>query len=115
MYDATGFYEDSFVTAEGCDSVFYLDLTVVPTRLTTLNETICDGESVSVGTSTYTTTGTFQDILSSDETGCDSIVTLNLTVLNVPTTLLVESICDGETFGVGSSVYDATGTYTDTL
>jgi gliding motility-associated-like protein len=115
VYDATGFYEDSFVTTEGCDSVFYLDLTVVPTRLTTLNETICDGESVSVGTSTYTTTGTFQDILSSDETGCDSIVTLNLTVLNVPTTLLVESICDGETFGVGSSVYDATGTYTDTL
>jgi gliding motility-associated-like protein len=115
IYDATGFYEDSFITAEGCDSVFYLDLTVVPTRLTTLNETICDGESVSVGTSTYTTTGTFQDILTSAETGCDSIVTLNLTVLNVPTTLLVESICDGESFGVGSSAYDATGTYVDTL
>ena len=115
VYNTTGFYDNDFVTSSGCDSVFSLGLTVVPTRYTTLDRTICDGESVSVGSSTYTATGNYQDQLTSVETGCDSIVSLSLTVLNVPRTSLTESICDGETYTVGSSNYTATGTFTDTL
>ncbi|MCB9048393.1 MAG: gliding motility-associated C-terminal domain-containing protein [Lewinellaceae bacterium] len=115
VYNTTGFYDDEFVTASGCDSVFYLDLTVVPTRITNLVETICDGENVAVGSNTYTSTGAYQDLLTSVETGCDSIVNLNLTVLNVPRTSLTESICDGETYTVGTSGYTATGTFVDTL
>ncbi|MCB0571052.1 MAG: gliding motility-associated C-terminal domain-containing protein [Phaeodactylibacter sp.] len=114
-YSTTGFYENAFVTAQGCDSVFYLDLTIVPTRYTTLDEEICDGESVMVGGNTYTTSGTFEEMLLSAETGCDSIVTLNLTVLDVPETFLNEQICDGESFGVGASTYTTTGSYADTL
>ncbi len=115
VYNTTGFYDDDFITASGCDSVFYLDLTVVPTRITNLDETICDGESVAVGNNTYTASGSYQDLLTSVETGCDSIVNLNLTVLNVPRTSLTENICDGETYTVGASDYTVTGNYTDTL
>ncbi|MCB9285731.1 MAG: gliding motility-associated C-terminal domain-containing protein [Lewinellaceae bacterium] len=115
LYTTTGFYDNDFVTASGCDSVFYLDLTVIPTRYTTLDEMICDGESFQVGSSTYTTTGNYQDLLTSVETGCDSIVSLNLTVLNVPRTSLTESICDGETYTVGTSDYTTTGVFVDTL
>ncbi len=114
-YSTTGFYDDDFVTADGCDSVFYLDLTIVPTRYTTLDEVICDGESVLVGGNSYTATGTYEESLLSVETGCDSIVTLNLTVLDVPETYLDEQICEGETYPVGASSYAVSGSYTDTL
>ncbi|MCB0562556.1 MAG: hypothetical protein KDD09_26575, partial [Phaeodactylibacter sp.] len=114
-YSTTGFYDNDFVTASGCDSVFYLDLTVVPTRITNLNESICNGESFPVGGSAYTATGIYQDLLTSAETGCDSIVNLDLTVLNVPRTSLTENICEGETFPVGPSSYATTGVFVDTL
>ncbi|MCB0596899.1 MAG: hypothetical protein KDD28_22635, partial [Phaeodactylibacter sp.] len=114
-YSATGFYDNDFVTASGCDSVFYLDLTVVPTRITNLDESICNGESFPVGGSAYTATGIYQDLLISAETGCDSIVNLDLTVLNVPRTSLTENICEGETFPVGPSSYATTGIFVDTL
>jgi len=115
VYDMTGFYDHPTVTATGCDSVFYLDLTVIPTRYTTIDSTVCDGESVTVGSNTYTTTGTYEDMMMSIETGCDSVVTLNLTVLNVPVTNLTESICNGEIYEVGTSDYTLTGIYADTL
>ncbi|WP_425422473.1 gliding motility-associated C-terminal domain-containing protein [Phaeodactylibacter xiamenensis] len=114
-YDATGLYPNDFVTASGCDSVFYLNLTVVPTRITVIDSTICDGESVTILGNDYTTTGMFEDVTTAVETGCDSIVRLNLTVLNVPRTDLTESICDGETYTVGTSDYTTTGMYADTL
>ncbi len=115
FYDQTGFYEESFVTSQGCDSIAYLDLTVNPTLYTELNESVCDGESFTVGGSTYSSTGTYEDIFSSEVTGCDSVVTLNLTVLNVPEVTLNESICDGETYMVGTSTYNTTGSFVDTL
>ncbi|MCB0578533.1 MAG: hypothetical protein KDD10_04395, partial [Phaeodactylibacter sp.] len=114
-YSTTGFYDTDFVTASGCDSVFYLDLTVVPTRITNLNESICDGESVAVGSNVYAATGTYQDLLTSVETGCDSIVNLDLEVRNVPRTALTENICDGEVYSVGPSDYTVSGNFTDTL
>ncbi|NRA52154.1 MAG: SprB repeat-containing protein, partial [Phaeodactylibacter sp.] len=114
-YNATGLYPNDFVTASGCDSVFYLDLTVIPTRITQIDSTICDGEIVTVLGNDYTTMGIFEDMTTSIETGCDSVVMLNLTVLNVPRTDLDVSICDGETYIVGSSNYNATGIYIDTL
>jgi gliding motility-associated-like protein len=115
VYNMSGFYDHPTVTSTGCDSVFYLDLTVIPTRNTTIDSTICDGESVTVGSNTYTSTGNFEDVMMSIETGCDSVVSLNLTVLEVPVTDLTESICDGEVYEVGTSDYTLTGLYSDTL
>ncbi|MGB0931665.1 MAG: gliding motility-associated C-terminal domain-containing protein [Chitinophagales bacterium] len=49
----------------------------------TTNTTICEGVSLEVGTSIYTMSGIYVDALVSS-TGCDSIVTTNLTVLEEP-------------------------------
>ncbi len=114
-YDATGFYANDFVTASGCDSVFYLDLTVVPTRTTVIDSTICDGESVTVLGNEFTASGFYEETTTAAETGCDSTISLNLTVLAVPETALNETICEGETFPVGTSNYGTTGVFTDTL
>ncbi|OFX35850.1 MAG: hypothetical protein A2X08_01110 [Bacteroidetes bacterium GWA2_32_17] len=58
------------------------------------NLTICNGQSVTVGSNTYTMSGTYHDTLTSYQ-GCDSTVTTNLTVENaidVSTTLIAETI-----------------------
>ncbi|NUN99466.1 MAG: gliding motility-associated C-terminal domain-containing protein, partial [Saprospiraceae bacterium] len=114
-FTATGLYDIPSVTSTGCDSIFHLDLTVHPIPVTNLVESICDDESFTVGTSTYTTTGVYQNTLTSLATGCDSIVNLNLTVLNTPDVTLNISICDGESFTVGTTPYTQPGTYTQTF
>ena len=101
-------------SASGCDSTVTLTLTVNPLFTTDLTESICEGDSYTVGTSTYTATGIYTDVLTS-ASGCDSTVTLTLTVNPVYTTDLTESICEGDSYTVGTSTYTATGIYTDVL
>jgi len=113
-YTTTGVYQDILVAANGCDSIINLDLTVLDVPETSLTELICDGEIYSVGTSSYTVSGVYQDVLVAAN-GCDSIVTLNLTVAPNPVTNITTSICDGATYQVGNSSYNVTGMYSDTL
>ena len=99
----------------GCDSVVRLMLHVRPTQETIINMTICDGESFEWEGNTYTVTTkrshTYRDIY-----GCDSIVTLNLTVIpQIPTTILYETICYGDTYVFAGQICDSTATYTATL
>ncbi len=115
-YTASGSYQNVLTSSvTGCDSIVNLALTVYPIPVTNLAPEICDGESFAVGSSTYTASGTYQDILTSTVTGCDSIVNLALTVHPIPVTNLSQAICDGESFTVGNSTYTASGTYQDVL
>ncbi|HQU58339.1 MAG TPA: hypothetical protein PLU64_04065, partial [Saprospiraceae bacterium] len=115
-YTTTGVYQDVLTSVvTGCDSIVNLNLTVHPIPVTNLVQEACDGETITIGSSTYTTTGQYQDVLTSVVTGCDSIVNLALTVHPIPVTNLVQEICDGESFGVGSSTYMASGVYQDIL
>lgn len=84
VYTSSGSYSDTLVSAAGCDSIVETGLTVLPANQTTQSFTICDGESVTVGASTYTTSGTFTDVLV-DMIGCDSTVvtTVNVDVIDV--------------------------------
>jgi len=70
----------NLLTTFGCDSSVTLELTVLPEISTILNETICQGQSVFVGNTSYSATGTYINVLPS-AIGCDSTVTLNLTVV----------------------------------
>ncbi len=111
---SAGTYADTLASFFGCDSIVNLVLTVMPNVTTKLAETICFGDTVWVGNMPFFTTDTFTvDLLTSF--GCDSAVTLELTVLPENTTTLNEIICQGQTFAVGNINYSTTGTYVDTL
>ena len=76
-----GTYYDTLTAVVGtCDSIVVTTLTINPTSATTLDETINAGETFTVGTTDYTTAGTHTTVLTAAN-GCDSIVTLNLTVI----------------------------------
>ncbi|MCF8244729.1 MAG: gliding motility-associated C-terminal domain-containing protein [Saprospiraceae bacterium] len=109
-----GTYRDTLPSFFSCDSIVNLLLTVLPNVDTKLFETVCFGDTVWVGNMPFSTTDTFVvDLLTSF--GCDSTVTLDLTVLPENTTTLNEIICEGETFAVGNTNYSNTGTYVQNL
>ena len=119
MYEGVGYttsttFTNSYITTSGCDSIVTTNINVFDEIIENINETICQGESVMVGTSVYTTSGTYTDILTNFN-GCDSTVNLTLTVNPTSEEDMSEIICQGESITIGTSTYTAAGTYTDTL
>ena len=75
---------------------------------------ICQGESISIGSNVYTTSGLYIDTMMSS-TGCDSLVYTNLTVNPIVTYQNNQTICLGEVYTIGNNVYSTSGTYIDTF
>ncbi len=75
---ASGTYRRVLTAANGCDSIVYLDLTVLPVQRTKVNLYACRGTSYTLLGKTYYTNAVVRDTLSSMVTGCDSIVTYYL-------------------------------------
>lgn len=106
----TGIYIDTLTNELGCDSIVTLHLTVNPTYDTIINATICHGESYSFLNNNYTQAGTYVDTLIS-EMGCDSVVTLHLTVNPTYDTAIYDTINQGDTLLFNELAYTQAGTY----
>ena len=112
QYNQSGSYTDSFYTSTGCDSIINTNLTVLPNSTFLQTISFCSGDSVLVGSNVYNQTGIFTDIFISPN-GCDSVVTTDLTVFNSYSISNPQSICEGENYQIGSSLYSLPGNYTD--
>jgi len=87
----SGVYSDNAPLTNGCLSVTTTTLTVIPSGTSMVNETVCLGDCVIIGSDTYCNTGTYMTTLfNANYLGCDSIVTLNLTVLS-PQSVIVQN------------------------
>lgn len=85
-----------------------------PPALVALADTICRGAQYAVGDSLFSETG-FYEVRLTGYGGCDSLVALDLAVLEPIERALAPVICFGDAFAVGDSLYTETGFYTDTL
>jgi len=83
-YTQSGTFIDNLKTKLGCDSIVHTQVIVNPTYNITQTKTICQGESISVGSHSYTQSGKFTDNLKT-KLGCDSIVQTHITVTALPT------------------------------
>ncbi len=112
-YNMPGIYKDSTQNIQGCYDVTItnLDVNGFPDTLKTI---ICQGSSITSGSHVYTKTGLYTDTLVSS-LGCDSIVTLDIMVLPLESNIITKKICEGESFVIGSNIYNQTGIYIDTL
>tara|TARA_B100000795_G_scaffold157948_1_gene118625 strand:- start:145 stop:1413 length:1269 start_codon:yes stop_codon:yes gene_type:complete len=107
IYDTTGLYIDSLISSLGCDSLVFTNLIVNPNIAFTNNQTICIGETYTINGNVYDSTGSYIDSLQTIE-GCDSIVTLNLTVNNLVSSIdNVGSHCDSYTWIDGNTYYSS--------
>lgn len=113
---AANTYTTTFTAANGCDSTIVTVLTVKPVFTSTQNPVICDGDLATMpdGT-TQGVQGTYVFPYTAVN-GCDSTITVNLTVNPVFTTNVTANICAGDSYTLadGSSV-NATDVYTVTV
>ncbi|MFN8238067.1 MAG: gliding motility-associated C-terminal domain-containing protein [Chitinophagales bacterium] len=107
----TGTFPVVLQSSQGCDSTVTLSLTVNPTKDTVLNKVICEGDTVILNNTPFTTTGQF-DIKLQTSLGCDSIIRLNLTVLDTSIKTYVTTICDGQSVTIGGQTFTDAGIYT---
>lgn len=89
---ATGTYPETFTAMNGCDSIVTLYLFVENALTTDIAEEICEGDSYVLGTQTLTTSGVYTENFPT-AAGCDSLVTLELSVLDCAALLEISNIC----------------------
>lgn len=94
-YTSTQNVTKSFASAHGCDSIRKLELTIRNSTTASMNETACDSydwvvEGSTVGTYTASTTETYTI---TNAVGCDSTITLHLTVNYNSNTGYTERLC----------------------
>ena len=118
-YTSSGIYNYQTTNAAGCDSVMTLHLIVNTTGSTQVFDTICEGEVYPFFGQLLYSTGVYTDTLFSSK-GCDSVITLNLTVNPLPHVSISgdTSICQGQTTtlsasGGGSYLWSNTSTQTN--
>jgi hypothetical protein len=103
----TGIYLDTILNVAGCDSIITFDLTIYYTTGTLLVLTVCDGYPAPSGDEIWTESGLYMDTIP-NMFGCDSIITVNLTVN-------YSNVVFDEATACGNYVWTETGTYNDTL
>ena len=104
LYTAPGQYTDVTTAVNGCDSIIVITLEVLPIQETFLNEQICEGETYPLGGAEYSQPGQYMEFFPSS-TSCDSVVTLNLSVIPVVETELDTTLCPGQALHVGPYVF----------
>ena len=109
-----GTYTQNLQTINGCDSVVTLTLTVNPVESTTLSASICEGSAYTENGFNASEAGTYTQNLQTIN-GCDSIVTLNLTVNPLASTNLAAAICEGSVYSEHGFNVSEAGTYTQNL
>ena len=117
LYSQSGSFVDTLFTSNGCDSIVYSDLTFNNNFYTNNNISICEGESYIIDNNTYYSPGVYLDNFISNS-GCDSIVETNLSVLPRILNYQTFVICNSDslsTVTIGQNTYSSSGTYYDTL
>ena len=111
-YTTSGEYVYTTTNAAGCDSVVTLTLTVNVSSAETVTETVCDSYTWSTGDGeTYTESGNYE-WTTTNVAGCDSVVTLALTVNVNEGVEMSETACATYTWPVNNVTYTESGDYT---
>ena len=109
IFDSSGTYIDTLTTSNGCDSIIHLDLTINYTYEDTLDVTSCD--TFYWENNNYTSSGMYaQTNPTYTSNGCDSIVTLNLTIISSTYSWDTLISCDSLTWMDGSTYYQSNST-----
>ncbi|MCQ2326781.1 MAG: fibronectin type III domain-containing protein [Bacteroidales bacterium] len=109
-----GTYQHVEENENGCTTTTILTLTYLPTSTDTIEASICEGEAYVFNGDSLTTAGTYTATLQ-NMNGCDSTVTLTLTVNSIAVLPTEATICEGETYQWNGQSYTVAGEYTAEL
>ncbi len=105
----TGTEVFSGVGPNGCDSTVTISLSFLAPLASSINQTLCDGESISVNGTTYNSANpTGSEVFSGvGPNSCDSTVTISLSFLAPLASSINQTLCNGESISVNGTTYDA--------
>jgi hypothetical protein len=112
VYTTSGTYTQIVTNTAGCDSVITLQLTIKSGSNTNGNVTATACDKYILNNETYTSSGTYTQTLP-NAAGCDSIVTLNLTINHSTAYTLNDTSCNQ--YVLNGQIYTTSGTYTQVL
>ncbi len=114
VWDTSGIFYDTITTKVGCDTSYTFHLTVLPVKDSTWSEIVCDSMLSPSKKRWWTTSGTYLDTIDAAN-GCDSIITINLTVNPSSHVSIFPSTCGPYNAPSGRYTWSTSGTYSDTL
>lgn len=112
-YSTSGTYSDTIPNTLGCDSLITINLTIGTSSSSTISPVACAAYTVPSGDETYTISGTYLDTIP-NAVGCDSLLTINLTINQASTSTTTISECDSYVWTDGNT-YTTSGMYTQVL
>ncbi len=113
-WSSSGLYQDTLTNSSGCDSIIPINLTILETSIGSHTISICDSYQSPSGNYTWTQSGIYQDTIS-NMVGCDSMLTIDLTILNSDNSPQSISSCLSYSSNNGEITWTTDGTYHDTL
>lgn len=96
-------------SVNGCDSIVNISLSYYPAATSSVNQTLCDGESILVNGTTYNQANPngVEVVSNGSSNGCDSTITVSLSFLPAVSGMQNSTICHSASITVNGTVYDA--------
>ena len=114
VWDSTGTFMDTMTNVLGCDSLLSIDLVIKNSTTATINPIACDNYVSPSGLYSWATSGSYMDTIP-NTVGCDSIITINLTVNYSSWSSIMLTVCNSYTSPSGNYTWATSGTYMDTI
>jgi gliding motility-associated-like protein len=107
-YSVTGIYRDTLQSSGGCDSIVITNLTVGNKVNVSRQVSICAGEIFQFGDTILLTAGVYTQTFQGTS-GCDSIITLTLSINPTKETTINRTACQGDTIVIRGTAYTQSG------
>ncbi|MGB0428854.1 MAG: T9SS type A sorting domain-containing protein [Bacteroidia bacterium] len=114
IYSQTGIYNDTILNSQGCDSLIQVNYTRKFSSDTSLIIRTCKSLLSPSAKYTFTKSGIYTDTITNSK-GCDSIITIDLTVYEPIDSFIQVLACDEYIAPSGKHTYTKGGIYKDTI
>lgn len=110
----SGIYNDTLINSNNCDSIITVNLSINQPSSANISPVVCNSYTSPISNSTWLSSGLYYDTLT-NVVGCDSIITINLTVNSIDSTFINPVSCDSFISPSTNYVWTTGGIYLDTL
>jgi hypothetical protein len=110
LYTEEDIYYQAFTSANGCDSIYALDLTVLPISETEIERTLCEGQAFLWEGMELTEAGEYTVAYQTSE-GCDSIIRLQLESAPAYSFFETYDLCESDSFDWHGQTISDEGSY----
>lgn len=82
-----------------------------PPDIVVIDTSICQGDTFTIGNSTFFEANTYIKTIPTANGGCDSTIQIILSVIPRDTTEITSTICHGESYSIGTETFSVSGSY----